>query len=134
MHWNLSHSCDTQGVEVEVREWKWKPAARAASQFGNSAMLSKAVTIIAAVGPDCLRAYIRQERHNPAFVNILQTFSPEILALGYYTVENAEAWWEVDKFLRWLGHKAQNSAATQPGTPTSPSTSYKPPHLNSPHR
>ncbi|KAJ6451918.1 hypothetical protein C8R45DRAFT_945952 [Mycena sanguinolenta] len=77
--------------------------------------------------PSDQNAYIRQARHNPAFQgNILQIFSPEILARGYYTVEIAEAWLEVDKFLRWLGHRAENSAATQPGTPTTPSPSYKP--------
>ncbi|KAJ7615487.1 hypothetical protein FB45DRAFT_757736 [Roridomyces roridus] len=62
--------------------------------------------IVAAVGHDRLRQYISQ------------IFPAEIVAIGYYTVENAESWLEVDKFMRWVGHQAQGSAAAAfPATP-----------------
>ncbi|KAJ7440399.1 hypothetical protein B0H11DRAFT_1660472, partial [Mycena galericulata] len=44
-------------------------------------------------------------------------FAPEWVALGYYTEENADDWLDINKFMRWLGHKAQNSSATPPATP-----------------
>ncbi|KAJ7435763.1 hypothetical protein FB451DRAFT_1062196, partial [Mycena latifolia] len=51
--------------------------------------------------------------------NILyQIFEPEFVAIGYYTEENAETWLDVDKFMRWLSHRAQKSAATPPASPT----------------
>ncbi|KAJ7245881.1 hypothetical protein B0H12DRAFT_1073342 [Mycena haematopus] len=37
-------------------------------------------------------------------------FSPEIVAIGYYTVENVESWLDVEKFMRWLGNRAQKSS------------------------
>ncbi|KAF8164184.1 hypothetical protein K438DRAFT_1775698 [Mycena galopus ATCC 62051] len=72
-------------------------------------MAPMAAKIVAAVGPD--RRYI---------------FPPEIVAIGYYTVENAKTWLEVDKFMRWLGHQAQSSATTPPTTPATHSSSSRP--------
>ncbi|KAJ7119239.1 hypothetical protein C8R43DRAFT_1152428 [Mycena crocata] len=61
--------------------------------------------IIAAVGPGRLKEYIDE------------IFEPALVAIGYYTEQNAESWLDIDKFMRWVGHRAQKSAATPPATP-----------------
>ncbi|KAJ7742334.1 hypothetical protein DFH07DRAFT_980337 [Mycena maculata] len=63
-------------------------------------------------------------------VNWNLIFSPELIQLGYYTEENAETWVEINKFFRWVGHRAQKSTGTplssrathlsQPLPPSSP--------------
>ncbi|KAJ7164603.1 hypothetical protein C8R43DRAFT_946418 [Mycena crocata] len=70
--------------------------------------------IVAAVGEQCLREYTNQ------------IFEPGLVALGYYTAENADNWLDIDKFMCWLGQKAQKFIATPPATP------IQRPHL-SPH-
>ncbi|KAJ6523691.1 hypothetical protein DFH09DRAFT_1329934 [Mycena vulgaris] len=61
--------------------------------------------IIEAAGKDRLTAYIEQ------------IFAPELVAIGYYTEENAKSWLDVEKFMRWLGHRAQKSSKTPPTSP-----------------
>ncbi|KAJ7673341.1 hypothetical protein DFH06DRAFT_1124061 [Mycena polygramma] len=68
-------------------------------------MVSK---VVAAAGPVKLRAYMEQ------------MFSPELVAIGYYTADNAETWLDVEKFMRWLTFQAQKSTATPPATPSKP--------------
>ncbi|KAJ7138641.1 hypothetical protein C8R46DRAFT_1321667, partial [Mycena filopes] len=46
-----------------------------------------------------------------------QMFPPELVAIGYYTAENADTWIDIAKFMRWLGHQAQKSSATPPSSP-----------------
>ncbi|KAJ6513998.1 hypothetical protein DFH09DRAFT_1374151 [Mycena vulgaris] len=89
--------------------------------------------IVAAAGEEHLAAYIKQ------------TFPPPLVALGYYTVENAVNWLDFDKFMRWLSHAIQTTAASAsintnafPGSPSilshptssSPSTVHSPPRSN----
>ncbi|KAJ7086972.1 hypothetical protein C8R44DRAFT_900928 [Mycena epipterygia] len=45
---------------------------------------------------------------------IEQIFDPGLVALGYYTDENAESWLNIDEFMRWLGHQAQKAPAAPP--------------------
>ncbi|KAJ7171599.1 hypothetical protein C8R43DRAFT_944205 [Mycena crocata] len=61
--------------------------------------------IVAAVGEQCL----------PVYTN--EIFEPGLVALGYYTAENANNWLDIDKFMCWLGQKAQKFIATPPATP-----------------
>ncbi|KAJ7142783.1 hypothetical protein C8R44DRAFT_726114 [Mycena epipterygia] len=82
-------------------------------------LLSK---IVAAAGPQRLQAYIEQ------------IFEPELVAIGYYTAENAENWLDIDKFMRWLGQHAQKTSVTPPSTPASssvPPSQMQHPHLSS---
>ncbi|KAJ7673026.1 hypothetical protein DFH06DRAFT_1467440 [Mycena polygramma] len=84
-----------------------------------SSMVSK---VVAAAGPVKLRAYMEQ------------MFSPELVAIGYYTADNAETWLDVEKFMRWLSFQAQKSTATPPATPSKPrpGSSYRLPPSSSP--
>ncbi|KAF8194842.1 hypothetical protein K438DRAFT_1968783 [Mycena galopus ATCC 62051] len=41
-------------------------------------------------------------------------FPTELVAIGYYTGENAEAWIDLPKFMCWLGHHAQKATETPP--------------------
>ncbi|KAJ7131025.1 hypothetical protein C8R44DRAFT_904076 [Mycena epipterygia] len=79
-------------------------------------LLSK---IVAAAGPQRLQAYIEQ------------IFEPELVAIGYYTAENAENWLDIDKFMRWLGQHAQKTSVTPPSTPAS--LSVPPARMQHPH-
>ncbi|KAJ6564996.1 hypothetical protein DFH09DRAFT_1363963 [Mycena vulgaris] len=89
--------------------------------------------IVAAAGEEHLAAYIKQK------------FPPPLVAPGCYTVENAVNWLDFDKFMRWLSHAIQTTAASAsintnafPGSPSilshptcsSPSTVHSPPRSN----
>ncbi|KAJ7129620.1 hypothetical protein C8R44DRAFT_872866 [Mycena epipterygia] len=70
-----------------------EPAPQLAHPVGLS--VSK---VVAAAGKDRLQAYIKQ------------ISGPGLVALGYYTDENAESWLNIDEFMR---HQAQkNSCST----------------------
>ncbi|KAJ7034512.1 hypothetical protein C8F04DRAFT_1183058 [Mycena alexandri] len=70
-----------------------------------TAAASMASKVIAAAGANSVQAYIEQ------------VFPPNLVAIGYYTAENAETWLDLPKFMCWLGHRAQKLAATPPVSP-----------------
>ncbi|KAJ7912720.1 hypothetical protein B0H13DRAFT_1488514, partial [Mycena leptocephala] len=51
-----------------------------------------------------------------------QTFPPELVSLGYHTVENAATWLDINQFMRWLSRTIQSAASSSP----SPSISRTP--------
>ncbi|KAJ7923825.1 hypothetical protein B0H13DRAFT_2316176 [Mycena leptocephala] len=74
------------------------------------ATVQKITRIVAAAGEERLAAYIDQ------------TFPPELVSLGYHTVENAATWLDIDQFMRWLSRTIQSAASSSP----SPSISRTP--------
>ncbi|KAJ7850344.1 hypothetical protein B0H13DRAFT_1905751 [Mycena leptocephala] len=70
----------------------------------------KITRIVAAAGEERLAAYIDQ------------IFPPELVSLGYHTVENAATWLDIEQFMRWLSRTIQSAASSSP----SPSISRTP--------
>ncbi|KAJ7033971.1 hypothetical protein C8F04DRAFT_906737, partial [Mycena alexandri] len=54
---------------------------------------------------------------------VFETFPPGLVAIGYYTADNAVKWLDIDKFMVWLSHSIQRSADSMPPTPVHPESS-----------
>ncbi|KAJ7925587.1 hypothetical protein B0H13DRAFT_1863046 [Mycena leptocephala] len=64
------------------------------------ATVQKITRIVTEAGEERLTAYINQ------------TFSPELVSLGYYTTENAATWFDIYQFMRWLSRTIQGAASS----------------------
>ncbi|KAJ7196031.1 hypothetical protein GGX14DRAFT_327140, partial [Mycena pura] len=53
-------------------------------------------------------------------------FPPPLVALGYYTAENAINWLDIDKFMGWLSRSIQSTAVPMPSTPIHAAVSVPP--------
>ncbi|KAK7019126.1 hypothetical protein R3P38DRAFT_2715272 [Favolaschia claudopus] len=75
------------------------------NSLANSATADKIRQIVAAAGEDQVSRYIHE------------TFPPPLVAIGYYSAENAPNWLDIDKFMGWLSRSFQSSHPSLPSTP-----------------